>query len=118
MGTAKAVFDDNKTVYQKTFGYKDFPNKLSLTDSTNIYGASLSKAVFSVLVMDLVEDGVINLDTPLESYLPKKIHEYETQTRWHDNFSALKEDSLYHKITARMCLAHTSGFANWPTAVR
>lgn len=115
-GLAIAVFDDNKTVYQKTFGYKDFPNKLSLTDSTNIYGASLSKAVFSVLVMDLVEDGVINLDTPLESYLPKKIHEYEPQTRWHDDYSALKEDSLYHKITARMCLAHTSGFANWRTA--
>ncbi|WP_350284802.1 serine hydrolase [uncultured Croceitalea sp.] len=112
-GLSVTVFNQDTAVYQKTFGYKDHPKKLVLTDSTNIYGASLSKAFFSVLVMKLVEDGVIDLDTPLESYLPKKIHEYEPQTRWHDNYADLKADSLYHKITARMCLAHTTGFANW-----
>lgn len=112
-GMAVTIFNDNASVFQRTHGYKDYPKKLPLTDSTNIYGASLSKAVFSVLVMDLVEEGVIDLDTPLESYLPKKIYKYEPQTRWHDDFSALKEDSLYHKITARMCLSHTTGFANW-----
>jgi len=112
-GMAVTVFNDNAPVFQETYGYKDYPNKLSLTDATNIYGASLSKAVFSVLVMDLVAEGIIDLDTPLESYLPKKIYEYRPQTRWHDDFSALKKDSLYHKITARMCLAHTTGFANW-----
>ncbi len=112
-GLAVAIFNNKQPVYQNTFGYKDFQKKLVLTDSTNIYGASLSKAVFSVLVMKLVEDNVIDLDTPLESYLPKKIYEYEPQTRWHDNYADLQADSLYHKITARMCLAHTTGFANW-----
>ncbi len=112
-GMAISVFNKNTPVYQKIFGYSDYPNKIPLTDSTNIYGASLSKAVFSILVMDLVEEGVINLDTPLESYLPKRIYEYKPQTRWHDDFSDLKKDSLYQKITARMCLAHTTGFPNW-----
>lgn len=111
-GMAVSIFNDNEPVYQHTFGYKDFPKKYPLTDSTNIYGASFSKAVFGVLVMKLVEDGIIDLDTPLESYLPKKIYEYESKTRWHDDFSSLKEDSLYHKITARMCLDHTTGFVN------
>ena len=114
-GMAVTIFNDNNPVFEEVFGYRDNTNKLPLTDSTNIYGASLSKAVFSVLVMDLVEDGIIDLDTPLESYLPQKIYQYEPQTRWHDDYSALKKDSLYHKITARMCLAHTSGFANWRT---
>ncbi|MEM9361964.1 MAG: serine hydrolase [Bacteroidota bacterium] len=112
-GMAIAVFNTNEPLYQKTFGYKDYPEKLVLTDSTNIYGASFSKAVFSLLVMDLVEEGIIDLDTPLESYLSKKIYEYTPQTRWHDNFSDLQKDSLYHIISARMCLAHTSGFPNW-----
>ncbi len=112
-GMAIAVFNKNQPVYQNISGYKDFPKKLILTDSTNIYGASLSKAVFSILVMKLVEEKVIDLDTPLESYLPKKLYEYKPLTRWHDDFSDLKNDSLYHKITARMCLAHTTGFANW-----
>ncbi|GGG40923.1 hypothetical protein GCM10011344_47240 [Dokdonia pacifica] len=112
-GLAVTVFNDKSPVYQQTFGYKNVPKQLVLTDSTNIYGASLSKAVFGVLVMKLVENNVIDLDTPLESYLPKKIYEYEPLTRWHDNYTDLKTDSLYHKITARMCLAHTSGFNNW-----
>lgn len=112
-GLSVTVFNQDTAVYQNTFGHKNHQKKLMLTDSTNIYGASLSKAFFSILVMKLVEDGVIDLDTPLESYLPKKIHEYEPQTRWHDNYADLKTDSLYHKITARMCLAHTTGFANW-----
>ncbi|MEM1258092.1 MAG: serine hydrolase [Bacteroidota bacterium] len=112
-GMAVALFDKRQPIYIHVSGYKNFPEKLVLTDSTNIYGASLSKAVFSILAMKLVEDGVIDLDTRLESYLPKKIYEYEPLTRWHDDFSDLKVDSLYHKITARMCLAHTTGFPNW-----
>lgn len=112
-GIAVAVFNDQKPVYQYTAGYKNVPERTLLTDSTNIYGASLSKAVFSVLVMKMVENGLIDLDTPLESYLPKKLYEYTPQTRWHDDYSDLRTDSLYHKITARMCLAHTTGFANW-----
>ncbi|WP_422079972.1 serine hydrolase [Ulvibacterium sp.] len=112
-GLAVSIFNGDTAIYQKTFGYKDFKNKLPLTDSTNIYGASLSKAVFAVLTLELVEEGIIDLDTPLESYLPKKIHEYQPLARWHDDFSDLTSDTLYHKITARMCLAHTTGLPNW-----
>lgn len=112
-GLVVAVFDNNQPVYTHIKGYKNISEKWALTDSTNIYGASLSKAVFSVLVMKLVEDNVIDLDKPLESYLPKKIYEYEPRTRWHDDYSDLKTDNLYPKITARMCLSHTSGFQNW-----
>ncbi len=112
-GIAVTIFNNNEIAYQKTFGYKNYKEKLSLTDSTNIYGASFSKAVFSILVMKLIEEKVIDLDTPLESYLPKKIYEYKPLTRWHDDFSSLKVDTLYHKITTRMCLSHTSGFPNW-----
>ncbi len=111
-GMAVAIFNENEVVYQRNFGYKNYEKKQLLSDATNMYGGSFSKAVFGVLVMKLVEDGVLDLDTPLESYLPKKIYEYEPLTRWHDDFSALKNDSLYHTITARMCLNHTTGFAN------
>ncbi|MDX1470845.1 MAG: serine hydrolase [Flavobacteriaceae bacterium] len=112
-GLAVTIFNGNEPIFQKTMGYKSTDGKLPLTDSTNLYGASLSKAVFGVLVMKLIEEGVIDLDTPLESYLPKKIYEYEPQTRWHDDYSDLKEDSLYPQITARMCLAHITRFPNW-----
>lgn len=66
-----------------------------------------------MLVMKIVEEGVLELDKPLTKYLPKPIYEYKPLTKWHDNFGDLKADSSYKKITARMCLAHTTGFPNW-----
>lgn len=112
-GIGLSVFNNDEIAYTKSFGFRNNNEGLVLNETTNMYGASLSKAVFSVIVMKLVEDNVIDLDIPLESYLPKKIYEYEPQAKWHDDYSDLRNDTLYHKITARMCLAHTSGFPNW-----
>jgi serine-type D-Ala-D-Ala carboxypeptidase/endopeptidase len=112
-GLAIAIFNNSEPVYKKTFGYKNMETKEPLNAAGNIYGASLSKAVFAVMVMKLVEEGVLDLDKPLQDYLPKPIYAYAPTKKWHDNYEDLKVDSLYKKITARMCLAHTSGFPNW-----
>ena len=112
-GLAISVFNNKEPVYKKTFGYKRMDTKEPIKMNTNIYGASLSKPVFAVLVMKLAEEGFIDLDKPLQDYLPKPIFEYTPVKKWHDNYSDLKNDSLYKKITARMCLDHTTGFANW-----
>jgi CubicO group peptidase (beta-lactamase class C family) len=112
-GLAITIFNNNETVYKKTFGYKRIDTKDPINTYSNIYGASLSKPVFAVMVMKLVEEGVLDLDKPLQDYLPKPIYEYPPSKKWHDNYSDLKADSLYKKITARMCLDHTSGFPNW-----
>lgn len=112
-GLAISVFNNNKPVYKKTFGYKRIDTKEPIKNSTNIYGASLSKPVFALMVMQLAEEGVLDLDKPLQDYLPKPIYEYTPTKKWHDNYSDLKTDTLYKKITARMCLDHTSGFPNW-----
>ena len=112
-GLAVTVFNKSEPVYKRTFGFKNSLTSEPIKTTTNIYGASLSKAVFAVLVMKLVEEKVIELDKPLQDYLPKPIYEYTPVMKWHDNYSALKNDSLYKKITARMCLDHTSGFPNW-----
>jgi len=112
-GLAISVFNNNKIVYKKTFGFKRFDTKETLQTNTNFYGASLSKAVFATLVMKLVEENVIELDKPLQGYLPKPIYEYGKGKSWNQDYTDLKEDSLYKKITARMCLDHTAGFPNW-----
>jgi len=112
-GLAITVFNQNKPVYQKVFGYKRFDTKEPLQANTNIYGASLSKSVFAVLVMKMVEEKIIELDKPLESYLPQPVYAYGKGTSWNQDYTNLQGDSLYKKITARMCLDHTSGFPNW-----
>jgi CubicO group peptidase (beta-lactamase class C family) len=112
-GLAVAIFNNNEPVYKKTFGYKNAETKESIKTSTNFYGASLSKAVFATLVMKLAEEGIIDLDRPLYLYLPKPIYDYIPEKKWHDNYSDLRNDTMHKKITARMCLAHTTGFPNW-----
>jgi CubicO group peptidase (beta-lactamase class C family) len=112
-GMAVSIYNDGKPVYHKVFGYKNSETKDPLQTNTNFYGASLSKAVFAVLVMKLVEEKVINLDTPLQNYLPKPVYEYGKGTSWNQDYTSLTEDIHYKKITARHCLSHSSGFANW-----
>jgi CubicO group peptidase (beta-lactamase class C family) len=112
-GLAVTVFNNNEPVYKKTFGYKNAKTKERIKTTTNFYGASLSKAVFATLVMKLAEEGTIDLDKPLQDYLPKPIYEYTPSKKWHDDYSNLRNDTLYKKITARMCLTHTTGFPNW-----
>lgn len=112
-GLAITIFNENQPVYKKVFGYKRFDTKEPLQTNTNFYGASLSKSVFAVLVMKMVEERVIELDQPLESYLPQPVYAYGKGSSWGQDFTSLQGDSLYKKITARMCLDHSTGFANW-----
>ncbi|HKC36969.1 MAG TPA: serine hydrolase domain-containing protein [Chitinophagaceae bacterium] len=112
-GMAISIFNDGKPVYHKVFGYKNADTKVPLATNTNFYGASLSKVVFSVLVMKLVEEKIISLDTPLQNYLPKPVYEYGKGSSWNQDYSSLKDEKLYEKITARHCLSHSSGFPNW-----
>lgn len=70
-GLGITIFNQNHIVYKNAFGYSRADQKKPLKSTTNIYGASLSKSVFAVLVMKLVEQGKLNLDKPLQEYLPK-----------------------------------------------
>ncbi|WP_017731062.1 serine hydrolase [Nafulsella turpanensis] len=111
-GLGISIFNNNKIVYQRAFGYGNVATKDPLSRNSIFYGASLSKAVFANLVMQLVEEGKINLDTPLQDYLDKPLPEYTFQKSWR-GYNDLQEDRRYEKITARMCLTHTTGFPNW-----
>ena len=111
-GLAIAVFNNNEVVYQNAFGCKNAKLKDTLGINTVFYGASLSKMVFAHLVMQLVENSIINLDTPLQNYLKQPLPDIKFEKSW-KGFSDLKEDERYKQVTARMCLSHTTGFPNW-----
>ncbi len=104
-GLALSILNDNRTVYTKTYGYKNKEKQQLLDTSTVLYGASFSKAVFAFLTLKLVDDGTLNLDKPLYQYLDKPLPEYE-------DYADLAGDERWKLITARMCLSHTTGFQN------
>lgn len=118
-GLAVSIIDSNKLVYQNLFGFKNKSKKELLVPGTIFYGASLSKTIFADIVLQLVEDKIINLDTPLYKYLPKPLSSYKSNLfqRFYGtgfiDYSDLKDDNRYKLITARMCLDHSTGFPNW-----
>lgn len=59
-----------------------------------------------------MDEGLIDLDEPLVSYLNKPLTDYGFKDRY-ESYMDLKEDERYKIITARMCLSHTIGFPNW-----
>ena len=105
-GLGIAILNDNKIVYTKSFGLRDKDKQLPLTEDTVMYGASFTKAVFATLVAQLVTEGVLDLDMPIQKYLPKPLPDY-------DNYRDLADDPRYLTITLRMLLNHTAGFANF-----
>jgi CubicO group peptidase (beta-lactamase class C family) len=73
--------------------------------------ASLSKPVFALGVLTLVQEGKLDLDRPLATYLP---HPYEHQDNpFRPGATDFVSDPRFSKITARMVLSHTSGLPNW-----
>jgi CubicO group peptidase (beta-lactamase class C family) len=105
-GAGIAIFNHGKIAYMKAYGFRDKEKNLPLTVDSVMSGASLSKVAFTYLVLQLVDDGVLDLDKPVYQYLPKPLPEYP-------NYADLANDPRYRRVTARMLLSHTSGFANW-----
>ena len=97
-GLAIAFINDGEIVYHENFGYANLEKSLPVTNKTIFEGASMSKSIFAFFVMTYVEEGKLDLDTPLYSYLP---------------YEDISHDERYKKITARMILSHRSGFPNW-----
>ena len=105
VGMSCTILNDGRIVYTYEFGWKDSDAKTAIGDSTAFAAASLSKTVFAYLIARLVGEGYIDLDRPLQSYLPKPIYEYP-------RYTDLAGDPRVSSITARMALSHTTGFPN------
>ena len=111
-GLALAVIDDGQPVLVRTWGHRNSAGQ-PLTPDTIMYGASLTKAVFAYTVMQLVDEGRIDLDRSIADYLPRPLPEYahdeEDYAPWHH----LAGDERWRRLTPRILLSHRSGFNNF-----
>jgi D-alanyl-D-alanine-carboxypeptidase/D-alanyl-D-alanine-endopeptidase len=67
-GLAVSIFNDNEVVFLKAFGYRNADTKDTLSINTIFYGASLSKAVFTHLVVRSTINISINIKLDPPSY--------------------------------------------------
>ena len=110
-GLAVAVIDGGKVASVQAFGERNAKGE-PLTTDTVMYGASITKAVFAYTVMQLVDEGKIALDKPIADYLAKPLPEYGNLDAY-GNWGDLAGDERWRKITPRILLTHSSGFANF-----
>ena len=104
-GLAYAVIEHGKVAHVSAQGWRNVDKKLPLTTDTVMYAASISKAAFAQYVLMLVDDGKLDLDTPIKAYLPKPLPEYP-------RYADLAGDPRWETITPRRLLTHTSGLAD------
>ena len=97
-GLSIVLLRNNTVVYSRGYGLTNADSTQRVMPTTVFEAASLSKPVFAYAVLQLVEQGLLDLDKPLYAYLP---------------YPDAAADARYQKITARMVLSHQSGFPNW-----
>lgn len=107
-GAVVLVGNEKGIVYQKAFGVKNplTNEKYSTDDIFRI--ASMTKAITSVAVLKLWEDGRINLDDPIEKYIPE-FKDAEILVSFNEKDSSFTSKPSTKKITIRQLLTHTSG---------
>ncbi|MGN8069046.1 serine hydrolase domain-containing protein [Mucilaginibacter sp. 22184] len=107
-GAVALIARNGKIVYNKSFGIADVEQK-KLMENDNIFRiASQTKAITSVAVMMLFEEGKFLLDEPISKYIPafahpKVIDLYNEKDTTYTTVPAKRE------ITIRDLLTHTSG---------
>src|SRR5215469_8228932 len=69
-GLAVAVAVDGQVIYAEGFGYADLEERVPVWPTTKFRIGSISKTLTSVAVMQLVEAGKLDLDAPVQKYVP------------------------------------------------
>jgi CubicO group peptidase (beta-lactamase class C family) len=92
-GLALGIVHGDQVVHLKGFGKAD-PSGREVTPQTPFLIASVTKSITALAVMQLVEEGKVELDAPVQSYLP---------------WFRVADPEASAKITVRQLLNHTSG---------
>jgi CubicO group peptidase (beta-lactamase class C family) len=95
VGVSIALVDGNHTVWARGFGMANRAKKMRVTAETLFQIGSTSKTMAAVAVMQLVEQGKVDLDAPLSRYVP--------------GFKMLPRFSGPSKVTVRSVLDMHSG---------
>ena len=105
-GAVTLVANKDKVLSVEAVGYADVAANRPMMPDALFWIASQSKPITATALMMLVDEGKVNLDDPVEKYLP------EFRNQW----LAVEQDNTHlllrhpkHPITVRNILSHTSG---------
>jgi CubicO group peptidase (beta-lactamase class C family) len=107
-GVTAIVVRDGKIIYHKAFGKADLETNKPLTKDGIYRIASMTKAITSLAVLMLHEEGKIMLDDPISKYIPEfakpvVLDQFNPKDSTYTTIPAKREISVRH------LLSHTSG---------
>jgi CubicO group peptidase (beta-lactamase class C family) len=109
-GANVLIQQGGKTVYHETFGVQDVVSKTPVSDKTIFRLSSLTKAITSVVAMQLIQDGKIKLDDPVSKYIPSFANvKVGVEKKAEDGTKTLELVPLTRPITILDLLRQTSG---------
>jgi CubicO group peptidase (beta-lactamase class C family) len=97
-GLSIAVIKDFKLDWAKGYGWADKEEKRPVTINTRFQAASISKSINSLALLKLVQQGKINLDMDINTYLHSWKFPYDSMSK-------------QKKITLANLLSHTAGLS-------
>jgi CubicO group peptidase (beta-lactamase class C family) len=97
-GMAISVIKDNKVILLKGYGYANVDNQKKIDIHTPFNIASISKPILGISLLKLVDQGRLNLDQNINSYLPFRIDNPKINSK---------------KITVRHLVTHTSSINDY-----
>lgn len=101
-GSSTLVIENGKEVYFQADGYADIGNKVPVKRDTIFRLYSMSKPITGAAVMLLVEDGLLELNSPVSTYIP----EFANQTY----IEGYNEYPVKRDMKVRDLLNMTAGF--------
>jgi CubicO group peptidase (beta-lactamase class C family) len=99
-GLSIALVDKYGVVWSEVYGFTDRQKKKPVTPDTIFSIQSMSKTFTATGVMVAVQDGIVELDTPITTYIPN----FTVNSRF--------EENPQERITLRHLLGHKAGFTH------
>ncbi|MCC7032142.1 MAG: beta-lactamase family protein [Acidobacteria bacterium] len=106
-GAVGLVLEDGKPVYERAVGWRDKAGSIRMTPDSIFRIASQTKAITSVAVLMLVEEGKIGLTDPISRFIPA----YATTTVAETKGGIVQVVPAKRAITVTDLLTHTAGIS-------
>ena len=107
-GAVALIVRNGKIVYHKAFGFSDVEKKTALKKDDIFRIASQSKAITSLAVMMLWEEGKFLLDEPVSRYITE-FKDPKVLKSFNRSDSSFTSEPASREITIRHLLTHSSG---------
>ena len=107
-GVVVAVVDKNGVLYNEAFGKSSTVKNTPMTKDTIFNIASMTKAITSAAIMQLVDEGKLKVDDEVGKFLPKW-KDPQVISQFNEADGTYETRPAKRQITIRHLLTHTSG---------